>query len=111
MNPKTPIYSVRTFYINEPKSDPKIVQWASQIGLTKRLNDPPNEFGDSLAHWLLLGWLAVTFGGLEFKGRCVECPLCSMNGQPFYASHWISRRSWNLAKGVQRVAKVAGISP
>ena len=68
MNPKTPIYSVRTCYINEPKSDPKIGQWASQIGPAKRLGDPPNEFGESPAHWLLLGWLVAIFGGLGSKG-------------------------------------------
>ncbi|KAH0679104.1 hypothetical protein KY284_020189 [Solanum tuberosum] len=70
-------------------------QWVSQVGLAKWLGDPPNRFSENPAHWLLLGRLAVTFGGLGFKGRCAECPRCSPNGQPFSAAHWISRRSWN----------------
>ncbi|KAH0693237.1 hypothetical protein KY285_020334 [Solanum tuberosum] len=36
MNPKTPIYSVRTYYINGPKSDPKWANGRAKSGSPNR---------------------------------------------------------------------------
>uniref|UniRef100_A0A3Q7JCR0 Dirigent protein n=1 Tax=Solanum lycopersicum TaxID=4081 RepID=A0A3Q7JCR0_SOLLC len=88
------IANAKTYWCNRTSGMLLLSQRARQIRLTKRLGDLPNKFGDSPAHWLLLGWLVVTFSGLGFKRRCEKCPLQSLNGTPFYASHWISRRSW-----------------
>lgn len=93
MNSKTLMYSVRDYYVNEPKSDTEMGQFASKIWLAKFLGDPPNWLDVTPSYWLFLGWLDVSFGSLGFKGLYVKYNPCSPNRQPFSVTLWIIQQS------------------